>query len=216
MRIKLFRIRKDVSYMHQKMIKDVKNIKQEFYKNENFQYKLMVLFPGMGYTCDKPLLHYAKAYGFLNGYDILCINYGKMTFDKTKVLSSIAPAYDIAKAALNQIDLIKYKHILFISKSLGTVVAGQLSKEYTWDIQNIFLTPLKETIPYMNHCKDVTISGDHDPMLSSDDLQWIQKQPITSFIYPNANHSLEVEDDPMQSIAYLHQVAKIYEGICRS
>lgn len=197
--------------MHTKDSIITNDIEHGMYHSHHNTQKLMVLFPGMGYTCDKPLLHYAKAYGFLNGYDILCINYGKMTFDKTKVLSSIAPAYDIAKAALNQIDLIKYKHILFISKSLGTVVAGQLSKEYTRDIQNIFLTPLKETIPYMNHCKDVTISGDHDPMLSSDDLQWIQKQPITSFIYPNANHSLEVEGDPIQSIVCLRKVAIIYE-----
>ena len=65
----------------------------------------------------------------------------------------------------------------------------------------------------MGNSKDVTISGDHDPMIASDDLQRIQKQPITSYIYLNANHSLEVEDDPIQSITYLHQVAKIYERI---
>lgn len=191
-----------------------KDIKQEVYRNQNRTQKLMVLFPGMGYTCDKPLLHYAKAYGFLYGYDILCINYGKMTFDKSKVLSSIAPAYEIAKEALNMINLTNYEKIIFISKSLGTVVAGQLSKEYTMDIQNIFLTPLKETIPYMENSEDVTISGDHDPMLSCDNLQLIQEQPITSFVFPNANHSLEVEKDPVQSIDYLHQVAKIYEKIC--
>lgn len=192
----------------------VKDIKQDIYRNQSNTHKLMVLFPGMGYTCDKPLLHYAKAYGYLHQYDILCINYGTMTFDKSKVLSSIAPAYEIAKEALNQMDINKYEHILFISKSLGTVVAGRLSKEYTLDIQNIFLTPLKETIPYMDNSKDVTISGDHDPMISRDNLQLIQKQPLTSFIYPNTNHSLEVEDDPMKSIEYLHQVAKIYERIC--
>ena len=93
-------------------------------------------------------------------------------------------------------------------------MAGQLSKEYAMDIQNIFLTPLKETIPYMENSEDVTISGDHDPMLSSDDLQLIQEQPITSFLFPNTNHSLEVEKNPVQSIDYLHQVAKIYEKIC--
>lgn len=200
--------------MHIKDSIVTKNIKHEMYRNQSVTHKLMVLFPGMGYTCDKPLLHYAKAYGFRDGYDILCINYGTMTFDKSKVLSSIAPAYEIAKEALNQINANKYEHILFISKSLGTVVAGQLSKEYARDIQNIFLTPLKETIPYMDNSEDVTISGEHDPMITRDNLQLIQKQPITSFIYPNANHSLEVEDDPMQSIAYLHQVAKIYERIC--
>ncbi|MCH4284966.1 hypothetical protein DXA09_08170 [Absiella sp. AM54-8XD] len=200
--------------MHTKDCIMTKDIKQEVYRNQNRTQKLMVLFPGMGYTCDKPLLHYAKAYGFLYGYDILCINYGKMTFDKSKVLSSIAPAYEIAKEALNMINLTNYEKIIFISKSLGTVVAGQLSKEYTMDIQNIFLTPLKETIPYMENSEDVTISGDHDPMLSCDNLQLIQEQPITSFVFPNANHSLEVEKDPVQSIDYLHQVAKIYEKIC--
>lgn len=200
--------------MHTKDCIITKDIKQEVYRDQNRTQKLMVLFPGMGYTCDKPLLHYAKAYGFLYGYDILCINYGKMTFDKSKVLSSIAPAYEIAKEALNMINLTNYEKIIFISKSLGTVVAGQLSKEYTMDIQNIFLTPLKETIPYMENSEDVTISGDHDPMLSSDDLQLIQEQPITSFVFPNTNHSLEVEKNPVQSIDYLHQVAKIYEKIC--
>lgn len=200
--------------MHTKDCIMTKDIKQEVYRNQNRTQKLMVLFPGMGYTCDKPLLHYAKAYGFLYGYDILCINYGKMTFDKSKVLSSIAPAYEIAKEALNMINLTNYEKIIFISKSLGTVVAGQLSKEYTMDIQNIFLTPLKETIPYMENSEDVTISGDHDPMLSCDNLQLIQEQPITSFVFPNANHSLEVKKDPVQSIDYLHQVAKIYEKIC--
>ena len=200
--------------MHTKDCIMTKDIKQEVYRNQNRTQKLMVLFPGMGYTCDKPLLHYAKAYGFLYGYDILCINYGKMTFDKSKVLSSIAPAYEIAKEALNMINLTNYEKIIFISKSLGTVVAGQLSKEYTMDIQNIFLTPLKETIPYMENSEDVTISGDHDPMLSCDNLQLIQEQPITSFVFPNANHSLEVEKDPVQSFDYLHQVAKIYEKIC--
>lgn len=200
--------------MHTKDCIITKDIKQEVYRNQNSTQKLMVLFPGMGYTCDKPLLHYAKAYGFLKGYDILCINYGKMTFDKSKVLSSIAPAYEIAKEALNMINITNYEKIIFISKSLGTVVAGQLSKEYAMDIQNIFLTPLKETIPYMENSEDVTISGDHDPMLSCDDLQLIQEQPITSFVFPNTNHSLEVEKDPDQSIDYLHQVAKIYEKIC--
>lgn len=200
--------------MHTKDCIITKDIKQEVYRNQNSTQKLMVLFPGMGYTCDKPLLHYAKAYGFLYGYDILCINYGKMTFDKSKVLSSIAPAYEIAKEALNMINITNYEKIIFISKSLGTVVAGQLSKEYAMDIQNIFLTPLKETIPYMENNEDVTISGDHDPMLSSDDLQLIQEQPITSFVFPNANHSLEMEKNPVQSIDYLHQVAKIYEKIC--
>lgn len=200
--------------MHTKDCIITKDIKQEVYRNQNSTQKLMVLFPGMGYTCDKPLLHYAKAYGFLKGYDILCINYGKMTFDKSKVLSSIAPAYEIAKEALNMINITNYEKIIFISKSLGTVVVGQLSKEYAMDIQNIFLTPLKETIPYMENSEDVTISGDHDPMLSCDDLQLIQEQPITSFVFPNTNHSLEVEKDPVQSIDYLHQVAKIYEKIC--
>ena len=37
--------------------------------------KLAVLFPGIGYHCDKPLLYYSKKYLKVYGYEIIEVNY---------------------------------------------------------------------------------------------------------------------------------------------
>lgn len=37
--------------------------------------KIAVLFPGIGYTCDKPLLYYAAQIAAEQGYEIVKVNY---------------------------------------------------------------------------------------------------------------------------------------------
>ena len=39
--------------------------------------KLAVIFPGVGYHTDKPLLYYSKKLAFQNGYEIVEVPYGK-------------------------------------------------------------------------------------------------------------------------------------------
>ena len=38
--------------------------------------KLAVLFPGIGYTCDKPLLYYAEKLALAYGYEVKRVVYG--------------------------------------------------------------------------------------------------------------------------------------------
>ncbi len=38
--------------------------------------KLVVLFPGRNYSCDRPLLHFACSAAIQNGYDVLALEYG--------------------------------------------------------------------------------------------------------------------------------------------
>ena len=38
--------------------------------------KLMILFPGIGYHCDKPILYYGKKIAVMNGYkDCISLSY---------------------------------------------------------------------------------------------------------------------------------------------
>lgn len=37
--------------------------------------KLAVIFPGIGYTADKPLLHYSKRIAANHGYEIRIVDY---------------------------------------------------------------------------------------------------------------------------------------------
>lgn len=198
-------------YNKQKIM--ISGIPQEYFLSPSGSSSLLVLFPGMGYTCDKPLLHYAKACGMASGYDVLCIRYGSMTFRKEKIQASIQPAYEIALQTIKHFSLQEYTHIRFISKSLGTIVAGRIAESYTsYDIQHMFLTPLKETIPYMKSSTDITISGDEDPMISRETLMDIAQLPIQSYVLSKANHSLEVIEHPKISVEYLQQVVTLYQG----
>ena len=38
--------------------------------------KICVVFPGIGYHTDKPLLYYSKKYMMAHGYDIVDVTYG--------------------------------------------------------------------------------------------------------------------------------------------
>ena len=40
--------------------------------------KICVVFPGIGYHSDKPLLYYGKKYMSENGYEIVDLKYGKL------------------------------------------------------------------------------------------------------------------------------------------
>ena len=41
--------------------------------------KICVVFPGIGYHTDKPLLYYSKKYMMAHGYDIVDVTYGKLS-----------------------------------------------------------------------------------------------------------------------------------------
>ena len=83
---------------------------------ENKDKKLMVLFPGRGYTVSSPLLYYAHFKYERMGYEILRINYGDFnTFDEAK---------NNALGQVQELNFAKYDNVVFISKSMGTVIAG--------------------------------------------------------------------------------------------
>ncbi|WP_053243092.1 hypothetical protein [Clostridium sp. DMHC 10] len=48
----------------------------EYYSEESSK-ALAVIFPGLKYGHDKPLLHYARKAAQISGKDVLCLNYEK-------------------------------------------------------------------------------------------------------------------------------------------
>ena len=76
--------------------------------------KLAILFPGIGYHTDKPLLYYSKKILKNMDYEIKEIHFKNLDFDLNK---SKDEAYKQAKNQIEQIDLDMYDSILFISKT---------------------------------------------------------------------------------------------------
>ena len=46
--------------------------------NQNQKGKLAVIFPGVGYHADKPLLYYGRKLAKQHGYQEICVGYGKL------------------------------------------------------------------------------------------------------------------------------------------
>ena len=76
--------------------------------------KLAVLFPGIGYHCDKPLLYYSKKCLSAYGYEIIEVNYKHFPHMKDKD-ELIKQAEDIGYAQTEEI--LKIFHFPLMMKS---------------------------------------------------------------------------------------------------
>ena len=97
--------------------------------------RLAVIFPGIGYTADKPLLHYSRRIADRAGYEIKVIPYGgfpkKVKGDPEKMRRCFELALEQSEKLLAGIDLDSYSDILFIGKSVGTVAAAHIAAHST-------------------------------------------------------------------------------------
>ena len=70
--------------------------------------KIAVLFPGIGYTCDKPLLYYSGKLAARNGYEIVPVPYGNFPSgvkgNREKMEQAFYSALEQAEEILQNID----------------------------------------------------------------------------------------------------------------
>lgn len=86
--------------------------------------KIAVLFPGIGYTCDKPLLYYTGKLAVARGYKLVKVEYGNFPSgikeNKEKMEEAFRCGLEQAEKILQDICWEEYEDILFVSKSIGT------------------------------------------------------------------------------------------------
>lgn len=173
---------------------------------------IVILFPGADYSCDKPLLHYARKATLLTGCDVLSLEYGHFKTNNSFKLEfleqTIKESHEAIQIALTN----QYKRIYFISKSLGTSVAGEISKVMGYDkISNLFLTPTTQTIPYITESKCVVVVGTNDKLFSKENMDTISTYPsVDLHIIDDAVHSLEIDDDYKESLKILSDITNLY------
>lgn len=111
--------------------------------------KLAVLFPGIGYHGDKPLLYYSRKAAGENGYQTITVSYGKfpekVRGSEEKMRQAFRMALEWAEETLKDVRFQDYREILFISKSVGTAVAAAFAAEHGLNCRNIYFTPVKES-----------------------------------------------------------------------
>lgn len=175
--------------------------------------RLVVLFPGVNYSVDMPLLYYAKFTYEGRGYESLKVNYGNAS-EKGKAFEYwLEDVQHLVLEQLSQIEFSAYEDVVFISKSIGTVIAGWIQHTMGIKVRNIYLTPLKETLPYMTKESQIitAVVGTTDKYISSEKLkEHCEKERINLQLIEGVGHRLEKVGDMSKNIEILKQVVELY------
>ena len=165
--------------------------------------KLAIFFPGIGYHCDKPLLYYSRKLADEAGYkSILTLDYslagsnitGNIRGDKEKMQQAFSYLYAQTAKQLSSVNWSDYNEILFVSKSIGTVIASAYAQNEHISCHQILYTPLYETYLFSPQ-NAIAFLGTSDPWSNIEKVTDISgEQKIPLFLYPDANHSLETKD----------------------
>ncbi len=185
--------------------------------------RLAVLFPGVAYSCDKPLLHYARRILSEAGYEVILMKYKKSYFEDGRVTEEgTAKAYQKCAKELTDVTMEEYDDILFVGKSIGTLIAFMLGEDYSrgehaiLGIRYVAFTPIKKAFPYMQGQQVLVMAGTNDPVVTVEELKELSNQyKIPLHLYEGGNHSLEVRNHPEQSIAILAKVITLLQEYIR-
>lgn len=162
--------------------------------------KLSVFFPGIGYTVDRPLLHFSRRLAAELGYEIKLLPYSgfpqQVRGDRSKMEECFRIARPQAREMLADTDLTAYEDVLFVGKSVGTIVAAQIASQSAAQIRLVLYTPLPDTFSFPLS-KAVAFTGDNDPWVGGKESRipiLCAERNIPCLVVPNANHSLETDD----------------------
>lgn len=175
--------------------------------------RLVVLFPGSNYSVDMPLLYYAKFTYEARGYESVKVTY-RNSYEKDKVFEYwMENVKNTVLEELSQIDFSMYDDVVFVSKSIGTVIAGWIQHTMGIKARNIYLTPLEETLPYMTNKNQIIIiiAGTKDKYISSEKLkEHCEKESINLHLIEGVGHRLEIFGDMNKNIEILKEVVGLY------
>ncbi len=163
--------------------------------------KLAVLFPGVGYHTDKPLLYYSKKLAKNKDYEIVEIKYdlpeagAVIKADAEKRAQAFDDAFEQVTEQLKDIVFTDYEKVVFIGKSIGTALAARYNMTCELEADQIIFTPIQETFAFIDPCEGFVFHGDADPLCDTDMCtQLCDELSLTYVVIPDANHSLESEN----------------------
>lgn len=181
--------------------------------------KIAVYFPGIGYHCDKPLLYYSRNVARELGYEnCRNVNYTykaeNIRGNNQKIMEAYEALFSQTEAELANIIWTEYNDILFVSKSIGTIIAASYAKKYGLKCaKHILYTPLAQTFLFApDHA--VGFIGTADPWSNVDEiLRFSETNHIPLTVYEGCNHSLEC-DDTLKNLEIIKDVMQRSMNFC--
>jgi len=179
--------------------------------------KIAILFPGIGYHCDKPLLYYSAKLAIHDQYEVIKVSYTNLS---RSIPEAFAEACAQTEKYLENINWNQYEDILFISKSIGTSIAAAYAQKHDIRCRNIYYTPLAQTFDFAPQF-GLVFHGTNDSWVETAIIEKkCQERRLPLFIIENVNHSLELQtkdasmpqpmkNDILQNIRILENVMEL-------
>ena len=163
--------------------------------------KLAVIFPGIGYHCDKPLLYYSSRIAKNLGMEIVKAPFRDLSGKKNligneeKMHRVFEDARNQAEETLKGIEWDRADELVFLSKSIGTAVAASYAGDHGLKARHVDYTPVAETFAFMEKGSGIAFHGTCDPWVDTEVVQrGCREKMIPLHITEGANHSLETGD----------------------
>ncbi|CAK7036007.1 MAG: hypothetical protein BACD_00113 [Bacteroides rodentium] len=159
--------------------------------------KLAVIFPGVGYHADKPLLYYSGKIAKEREYEVIKLVFrdlpDRIFESEEKRAEAFGIAMKQAEEALKDVDFDSFREVLFISKSIGTGIAAAYQAKCGMKARNIYYTPLLATLKMMQPESGVVFHGTNDPWEENTEAvrEMCGRLKLPLHIIKDGNHSLE-------------------------
>lgn len=166
--------------------------------------KIVISFPG-GRGYEIPVLYFGAKYYEDQGYEKVFIRHTRNEECEFGVL------LDNAAKIISQIDFSEYDDIVFVAKSIGTVVACQIKEKYHIPAILILFTPLNETLPYIHSKNDIKLVavGEKDRYIDVKMLQKLcDKEGVLCHVEQGVGHRMEVLSDLDKNLDIISNVIK--------
>ena len=157
--------------------------------------KIACLFPGIGYTCDKPLLYYSWKLLKSLGWEVFPVPYtgfpSGVKGNPEKMQQAAHMALEQAEEILQDIEWSDYSDILLVGKSVGTVVCAAYARRHRLRCRQVLFTPVEATFQFAAK-QSVVFHGTADPWAKTKVIEdHCHRMGIPLYETENANHSLE-------------------------
>ena len=181
--------------------------------------KIACLFPGIGYTCDKPLLYYSWKLLKGMGWEIVPVPYSgfpdHVKGNPEKMRQCAQMALEQAESILQGINWSEYGEILLIGKSVGTVVCAAYAKQHALCCRQILFTPVEDVFRFVGR-DAIVFHGTADPWADTGVIREnCKKAFLPLYETEGANHSLETGKVD-QDIKEMRKVMKIVREYAQS
>ena len=175
--------------------------------------KLVVIFPGRNYSCDKPVLYYAAKIFSTREYDVIPLSYNiDAQIDRNDVKALVEGAKQSVLRQRADVDFQAYEDVVFVSKSMGTVLAGFFEYYFKINVRHIYLTPVADALKYMQRGKCIVVSGKDDKILEARKLKiYCVEQDIALKQFEEVGHSLEHPTDINKTFAILMVLVRLFK-----